>query len=133
MNNFQLYKRHLETYKDTGSTVLISGEYPGELPGKIWEILGLDTRIIFSTSSGIRPNITLDFSGFTENYWNVSTFGLYIPFIKNLDPLLDYTTLTRRDKLLDFINSAGFIHQYENFLVIEKRPSPRVISGTRYT
>lgn len=132
MKNFEIYRHHLEPYTETSTTVLISGDYPHELPRAISDFLGQDTRIIFRSQSEVRPNITLDFQGFTENFWNVSAFGLYIPFIKNLDPLLDYTTLTQRDKLLDFINQTGFIHQYEDFLVIEKRPSPRVISGTRY-
>lgn len=132
MKNFEIYRHHLEPFIGTSATVLISGDYSHELPGDISDFLGRDTRIIFRSESGVRPNITLDFQGFTENFWNVSALGLYIPFIKNLDPLLDYTTLTQRDKLLDFINQTGFIHQYEDFLVIEKRPSPRVISGTRY-
>jgi hypothetical protein len=132
MKNFEIYKYHLKPYTQTSSTILISGDYHHELPMTILDFLGQDTRIVFLAGSGVRPNITLDFQGFTENYWNVSAFGLYIPFIKNLDPLLDYTTLTHRDKLLDFINGTGFIHQYEDFLVIEKRPTPRVISGTRY-
>lgn len=132
MKNFEIYRHHLEPYTGTSTTVLISGDCPHELPRAILDFLGQDTRIIFRSQSEVRPNITLDFQGFTENFWNVSAFGLYIPFIKNLDPLLDYTTLTQRDKLLDFINQTSFIHQYEDFLVIEKRPSPRVISGTRY-
>lgn len=132
MKNFEIYRQHLEPYTGTSTTVLISGDYSHELPRAISDFLGQDTRIIFRSQSGVRPNITIDFQGFTENFWNVSAFGLYIPFIKNLDPLLDYTSLIQRDKLLDFINQTSFIHQYEDFLVLEKRPSPRVISGTRW-
>lgn len=132
MKNFDIYKHHLEPYIKTSTTVLISGDYPSKLVETISDFLGQDTRIIFHPVSSIKPNITIDFLGFTQNFWDVSTFGLYIPFIKNLDPLLDYTTLTRRDKILDFINQTGFIHQYEDFLVMEKRPTARVISGTRH-
>lgn len=136
MQNFHIYSNHLVSYskqvskyKKNPITILISGKYDAKLPAAIIETLGENNKIIFESQENISPNITIDFKGFTDNFWEVQPYGLYIPFIKYLSASFDYGSLTGDERFIEFVNCTGFIYQYDDFLVIEKRPTPNVMSG----
>lgn len=136
MNSFEIYSTHLAEYYKNFDTktngpvsILVKGRVDEGLLVDIKNLLVQDI-LFLSQNTDVSPNITIDFNGFSDDFWKVSAVGLYIPFIQNTDQKVDYIQYIGKDKIVDFVNCTSFIHQYKDFWVIEKRPSPGVISGS---